>query len=387
MSSSPAFAWTGVSSGRQLLEHRRRERREDRDRLEQRQPARVAAARRRGARGSPRGEHAPGSAAASRRSRASSGRRASGSAAARARLRARRSRRRGCAGRRRRERAPRSGVPRCRIVKPLTSQIMFAKPISPKADERGHGASGSRPAAAAGRRCRRRRSPNVVASRRVADEPERDETADDPADPDGRVQVADAARCPRSSSCSAETAIRTPKAPVHEGLRGEEPDDEAQPSGRARSRGSRPSPPRPGAGCSRVERRLGRAQRAARSISAEKRNSAAVKMKTTQTVETREQEPAQGRPDAEAEAFDRARADVRGGQLLGRLRQRGQQRGLGRLERRVDHARPCAASDVDDADGRVGERRRPSSSPARRRAAGRRRASPARAGSGRRASR
>ena len=62
----------------------------------------------------------------------------------------------------------------------------------------------------------------------VPDEPERGEPADHPADPDGRVQVADAARA-EVEQLQGRDRDQHAEGAVHERLRREEPDDEAQP--------------------------------------------------------------------------------------------------------------------------------------------------------------
>ena len=164
--------------------------------------------------------------------------------------------------------------------------MMFAKPISPKATSAA-AVVGIPPSRSSGPPVPATAIPKVVASR-LAREPERDEPADDPADADGRVEVADAAGAQieqlerRDSDQDAEGA-------VDERLRGEEPDDETQP--RVVPIARKPAVAS-SARCGRSRLSGGSVARSSgETISAEKRKSRAVKTKTTQTPESESSSP------------------------------------------------------------------------------------------------
>ena len=166
---------------------------------------------------------------------------------------------------------------------------------------------------------------------------------------------------PRSSSCSAETTIRTPKAPVTSVCAEKSPTS-------SRSRGSRADRAEAGRRLARqvrplaAQRRLGRAQAAARSISADQRKSAAVTTKTTQPLETASRRPPSAGPTQKPRLSIVLELTFAAVSSSGVFASDGSSAACAGLEGRVDH-RDRAGQHVDDADRGVRRARRRPSSP------------------------
>ena len=283
-----------------------------------------------------------------------------------------------------------SGAIRCRIVYALTSTTEFASPsmimTATALATLGHAATRSSGAAQ-----KSTPMPKLRARRPRWASSERDEPADEPADPERRVQEAETGVAePEQAEARSRRRRRARRLP----RRSARSRDRPGAAGRASrgSRGSRPTPPcrkpplgvrRLGGGRRRLPLPRGRPD-------AEHERGRPDERDPVEDVDRRqardgEQQARQRRPGEEADALDRRRRDVRRGELARALGQIGDQRGLSRPERgAAERGDDCKRIDASD-----GRRTRSAPRPRTRALHGSRPTRPSRAaaGNGRRASR